>query len=143
MWNEADDFENDLRELHPQTDVTWGGDDIPINILLTGMASGGMWLEVMTFTWSGIERIYDDPVLYQFPQSCEVCGNGIADKGEECDLGTGNGPNSSCTSSCTLNLPTCTLDSSTYVSYVGSGVEYVVSGVQQSYTSVSGCVINY
>lgn len=38
-----------------------------------------------------------------------VCGNGIEETGEQCDFGTGNGPNTGCENDCTLS---CTVPSS-------------------------------
>ena len=51
--------------------------------------------------------------------STPVCGDGILDKTkEECDLGTLNGPNTACSTSCTLNQPSCVVFADPYATYV-------------------------
>lgn len=60
----------------------------------TGDSSGGGYLVGPTGKTSGFTAA-------EIAASCQVCGNGTVETGEQCDMGTSNGtPNSGCTTTC-------------------------------------------
>ncbi len=96
-------------------------------VILTGYATAsGLLVNTASISWSNHNQV---DFIITGDVFDNICGNGILEVNEQCDLWTNNSSTGACNTSCLLNYPSCIINAAPTTGYAPLDTTFTISNV--------------